>query len=104
MSAFTASVTARYMRLKQASPSLGGRAASIASIRAIASAIEVTGPDGNGEAAAMATLYGRQVVPILLNGGASGWPVAPESCGPDVARSRRVLGNAPSMGRALANG
>src|SRR5215472_6362433 len=68
MSAFTASVTARYMRLKQASPSLAGRAASIAAIRAIASAIEVTGPDGNGEAAAMATLYGCHPLLILFLG------------------------------------
>src|SRR5690349_8521239 len=51
-------VTARYMRLKQARPSLAGSAAPIASMRAIASAIEMTGPRaGAAEPAGMAPLY-----------------------------------------------
>src|SRR5215470_151840 len=47
-SALTALVTSRYMRLKQAKPSLAGSAAPIASMRATASATEVTGATGAG--------------------------------------------------------
>src|SRR5690348_592725 len=47
-SALTALVTSRYMRLKQARPSLAGSAAPIASIRATASATDVTGCAGIG--------------------------------------------------------
>src|SRR5215472_8069729 len=54
----TVLVTARYMRLKQARPSLAGSAAPIASMRAIASAIEATGPRaGAAGPAGMAPLY-----------------------------------------------
>ena len=45
---FTVFVTIRYMRLKQARPSAGGRAASISCMRAMASEIDVTGPVGIG--------------------------------------------------------
>ena len=48
-SALTALVTSRYMRLKQARPSLAGSAAPIASIRATASSTEVTGAEESGE-------------------------------------------------------
>src|SRR6516162_4903031 len=47
-SVLTALVTSRYMRLKQARPSLAGSAAPIASIRATASSTDVTGCAGIG--------------------------------------------------------
>src|SRR5258708_27476009 len=54
----TCLVTSRYMRLKHASPSAPGSAASIASIRAITSAIVVTGASGTGGPADMTITIG----------------------------------------------
>jgi len=59
---FTCVVTSRYMRLKHASPSVTGSAASIACMRAIAAATEVTGPSGAGIVADMAALYARHLL------------------------------------------
>ena len=56
---FTSWITARYMRLKHATPSAAGSAVSIASIRAMASATEATGVSGTDAAIDMAVTIGR---------------------------------------------
>src|SRR5215469_18691504 len=69
-SALTALVTSRYMRLKQARPSLAGSAAPIASIRATASATDVTGCAGIG---------GPSGMRVTIRSGPRGYRRAPRS-------------------------
>src|ERR1035437_10385819 len=56
----TSRVTSRYMRLKQARPSPAGVVFSMNCMRAIASAIDVTGACGTDGAADIASLYGHR--------------------------------------------
>src|SRR5262252_787011 len=74
-SAPTVLVTSRYMRLKQARPSVAGRAAPIVSMRATASATEATGT-GEAGGPGVADIIPQTCGPSAGTGIVRPWPVA----------------------------
>src|SRR6516164_4606880 len=111
-SALTALVTSRYMRLKQARPSLAGSSPPIASIRATASATDVTGAQVGGEPGvddiesplnAWADLAGTQgsYASGRSGGGASAWK---RRAGPGSVRAGELLAEQFVRRRRLRSG
>src|SRR6185437_10030136 len=89
----TSRVTSRYMRLKQASPSVAGSPASMVSIRAIASSIEVTVATdaGNGAGISVTIRFRPEEAHMSQAGDVQGWTA-------EIAEIRRRRELALAMG------